>query len=235
MAKTRSQTKLQTSLPQSARTNTLSQNLKQKKNKTSSLPAVRDCCIKLTRIYVNKIDWKRIDVNKIDLSKCDLGFPKKTQAFGQKKLDSKGYNLRKKATPKPLLNPKPVSKSMNQIIASSNTALYTSRAMRMWDTIKKQKNIEIKKNAIVCARMAGHRPWPAKVTDFKRNGVMLKFYGTEEVGLVKKSEIVPINLCQEMISEYLKIPTNNVSTKTLLYHMSFVKGIKEVSCLNFNL
>lgn len=226
MAKTRSQTKIQTALPQSKRANKLSQNLKHKTTiKKSSLP--RDCCVKLMRIDVNGIDWKRIDVKKINLSKCDLGFPKIKKAFGQKKFDSKGYNLRKKAAPKPLPDPKP--KSMNQIIASSNTALYTSRAIRMWDAIKKKKNIAIEKNDVVCARMAGHRPWPSKVTDFKRNGVILKFYGTHEIGLVKKSEIVPINLCQEMISEYLKIPTNNVSTKTLLYHMSFIKATKEIS------
>lgn len=231
MAKTRSQTKHQREMPQ--RPN-LSRNLKHKKTmKKSNLPAViKNCSIKLTKIDVHRIDWNRFDIKQIDLSKIHLGFPKVEQALGQKKTGCKGYNLRKIATPKPEPILKPASKSMNKIVASSNVALYTSRAIRMWEALKKHNKVEIKENDTVCARMAGHRPWPSKVLQFKTNGVLMKFHGTGEIGLVKKAEILPINLCQDVIDEYLKIPRIGLSSKTLLYHMSFIKAAKEISCIN---
>lgn len=97
---------------------------------------------------------------------------------------------------------------------------------------KENPNALVKTSDIVCARMSGHRPWPAKVLEFKRNGTLLKFYGTGEIGTVKKSEIVPYKFCPEIIAEYLKVPIHNLCQRTQLYHLSFVKAIREVSCIN---
>lgn len=128
--------------------------------------------------------------------------------------------------------PKPI----NQIVALSQAALYTSKAVRIWEQIKKvvlTQKIQIKVNDIVCGRMAGHRPWPSKVVEFKRNGTQLHFFGSHDIGLVKKIEIVPIELCKEMIDTYLQVPVENLHIKTLSYHMSFIKAVREISS-NFN-
>lgn len=72
-------------------------------------------------------------------------------------LPSKRYSLRDKVTPVPV---KIQKKPLNQIIATSQAALFTSRAIRIWDNAKKlqAKKFELKIDDIVCARMAGHRP-----------------------------------------------------------------------------
>lgn len=210
---------------------------------------MKDCRVRLDRIDLTKINSTR----KIDLKPtAHLKFNFK-QNFVMKdcrvRLDrinlteinsicninsgEKSHNLRKRATIENLVTKK--VKPLNQIVAQSQAALFTSRAVRMWDALKKQctKNkIKIHENDVVCARMSGHRPWPSRVIEFKRNGVLLHFYGTNESGTVKKSEIVPLVLCQEMIAEYLYVPTRHLCSKTLSYHMSFIKSTREVSCIN---
>lgn len=116
-------------------------------------------------------------------------------------------------------------------MATSQAALFTSRAVRLWQVMKKDhKNlITLKIGDVVCGRMAGHRPWPAKIISFEKNGTQLHFFGTNETGCVKKSEIIPIEFCSTMIQEYLKVPTRDLCSKTLTYHMLFVKATKEVS------
>lgn len=206
MAKTRSQTRLQARSETASRTKRTA-NLKVNFKRNI---VMKDCRVRLDRIDLTKIN----SIYKIDLK-------------------GKSHNLRKRAKVVNVVT-KPI-KPLNQIVALSQAALYTSRAVRIWDTLKKQctKNmVKIQQNDIVCARMSGHRPWPAKVVEFKRNGVQLHFFGTNESGTVKKSEIVPWNLCQEMIGQYMHVPTRDLCTKTLMYHMSFIKSIREVSGIN---
>lgn len=230
MAKTRSQTKRQTEL---ARTKSRSLMLKKTIGKTHS-PAeiVQNCCVKLLRLDLHKIDCTQIYVHQIDLTKRNLGLTRMKKTVDQKKLDSKRYNLRKVTTAKPLQALKPVRRPMTQLIASSNAALHTSRAIRLWDELKKRKSVDLKMNDIVCARMSGHRPWPSKILEFKKNGVSLRFYGTHDIGLVKKSEILPIEICQDVLGEYMKISTNDLPTKSQLYHLSFIKAVKESACID---
>lgn len=118
------------------------------------------------------------------------------------------------------------------MIATSNAALHSSRAIRLWDELKKQKRVDLNVNDIVCARMAGHRPWPAKILEFKKNGVLLEFNGTHDIGIVKKSEILPIAMCRDVLQEFMKISTKELPVKSQLYHLSFIKGVKEASCID---
>lgn len=71
-----------------------------------------------------------------------------------------------------------------------------------------------------------------ELIEFRRNGAHVKFFGTNEVGTLKKTEIVPYELRQEMIDQYLQVPITDLCAKTLMYHMSFIKATKEVSCIN---
>lgn len=117
-------------------------------------------------------------------------------------------------------------------MATSQAALFTSRAVRLWEVLKKDKNkkvMELKIGDVVCGRMAGHRPWPAKIISFRKNGTELHFFGTNETGCIKKSEIMPIEFCSTVIQEYLKVPTRDLCLKILNYHMLFVKATREVS------
>lgn len=123
-------------------------------------------------------------------------------------------------------------KSLNQIVALSQMALQTSKAIRMWDILKKQfvsSKVNLIVGQIVSGRMSGHRPWPAKIESFERNGVLLKFYGTNERGVVKKAEIVPCEQCKEVLYQFLRVPISNIPSKTLNYHMSFIKACREIS------
>lgn len=202
MAKTRAQSRAENSKK-------LNANLKPNK-RVKTYVKLKECFIRLDRIDVNSF-----------------------QVLGSEKTE---YSLRKRASNPVVKIPKlKPEKKLNQIVALSQSALYTSRAARLWETIKKQydqQNVKIKIDDIVFARMAGHRPWPSKLIEFRRNGVHVKFFGTNEVGTLKKIEIVPYELCQEMIEQYLKVPIADLSARTLMYHMSFIKAIKEVSCFN---
>lgn len=128
------------------------------------------------------------------------------------------------------------TKNLKQIVALSQSALYCARAVRLWDQLKKNidKNIKFALNDIVCARMSGHRPWPAIISEFKKNGTVLKFFGSHDSGIVKKSEIVHFHLCKDIIAEYLKVPIADLCVKTLNYHLLFIKATKEVSCISQN-
>lgn len=195
-------------------------NFKSKKN-VSPIFKLKECVIRLTRINLAEVASTNIHFNNKPLS------------------SSLAYNLRNKSLPKNDRSVKCVlkrSKPLNQIVATSQAALYSARAMRIWDTVKKQciqNNISIKLNDVVCARMAGHQPWPSVVEKFKKNGVELKFFGTYEIGTVKKSEIAPLDLCKELVEEYLKISTSGLNSRTLLYHASFIKATREVGCIDY--
>lgn len=203
MAKTRSQSRRESVLPASV-SKSLSKNLKAKKpkSKNSKIPhEFPNCRVILTRLQPNEIS--------ILLS-------------GSKSEPKRVYEMRKRE-PK-LITVAESQKSMKQLVAVSQMALCTSRAIRLWDALKKQKDKDqLKIDDIVCARMAGHRPWPAKVISFQRNGVKLSFFGTHEEGVVKKSEIILYAICKEMLEQYLKVSVDHIPTKTLCYHMSFIK------------
>lgn len=187
-----------------------------------TLPVMKECRVRLTRIDLSKINLICPTEKGIDKSKENAHVEL-----------SKSYDLRKRTQKATVEIQIKKSKSVQQLVACSQAALYTSRAARLWELLKKEnphRNHPIKIDDIVCARMAGHRPWPAQITSFPRNGVQLKFFGTHDIGCVKKLEIIPYKFCQHVLEEYLKVPTTDLCTKTLMYHLSFLKGVKEVSC-----
>lgn len=210
MAKTRSQTRNE------ANKKKLAQNLKKtiKKNTlTIGKTVLKDCFIRLERIDSNVV------------------IKNKTIAKNAES-DVNGYNLRKKNLPVQLPAQKKQNppKSLSQIVAKHQSVLHTSKAIRIWDELKQRHlNASLLVDQIVCARMAGHRPWPAKVLKFQKNGTQLFFYGTNEIGIVKKAEIVSYRYCKDVIDEYLKVQLFGLCSKTLDYHMKFVKAVKEVS------
>lgn len=164
MAKTRSQSRRESSI--SSQSLSIQTNNKfKKKSKSKAIknpPEMKKCCIRLTRL----------DPNQINL------LQKNENLLKPNKIESKKYNLRTRSVASPIINKKP-KKSIQQIVAMSQSALYTSKAIRVWENTKKNEktnNVEIFVNQIVCARMSGHRPWPAKVDSFQRNGVSLTFF-----------------------------------------------------------
>lgn len=205
MAKTRSQTRKENASQLSMTKNKLTLNLKRKKTTIK----LKECVVKLDRIKLTGINFVGIVSQN------------KSSAVVSPSNDNAVVS----------------SKPLNQIVASSRAALHSARAMRMWDNIKKkciQTKTNIKLNDVVLARMAGFRPWPSVIEKFKKNGVEVRFYGTNQNGIVKKSEIAPYVFCKEMIGEYLKFPTTGLCTKTMLYHASYLKATREVSCIDWN-
>lgn len=208
MAKTRAQarknTATQSKLAQSLKKKTVKKNTLKKNTATIVCGVVlKECFIRLERVNL------------------------KAMMQSIKKEEVKSYNLRIKNTcaTKKIVQPR----SLNQIVAISQAALYTSKAIRIWDEVKKRHlKATLSIDQIVCARMSGHRPWPAKISKFQKNGTQLFFYGTDETGTVKRAEIVPYFSCKDVIDEYLKVPISDLSSKTLHYHMKFVKAVREV-------
>lgn len=214
MAKTRSQTRNQAPQKQTTRKNGVAKRKpKYSKAKQNNTPVLKECVVRL----------QRIDLKKYLNESCEAKqSPARTV-----------YKLRERKETQPPV--KMLPKSLQQLVASSQAALYTSRAVRMWDKLKKEisgsnKNV-LKVDDIVCARMTGHRPWPAKILSFKKNGTELHFFGTNNKGCVKKSDVILIDFCAEVIEEYLKVPKDDLCMKTLHYHMSFVKAAREISGL----
>lgn len=211
MAKTRSQSRTEQSC--SSLKPKLSQKLKQKKCK---LPVIRECYVILPRN--NTKDITLLSQNN-------------TQTH------TKSYNLRAKVVPTASAiteRKEKASKSLKQLVALSQAALYTSKAARLWEALKKQKRDKVQVNDIVCARMAGHRPWPGKVNSFSKKGTLIEFFGTHNSGYVKQTEIIPFHLCKDVLSEYMKVPIADLCVKTMSYHLSFTKAIREVSCTENN-
>lgn len=212
MAKTRSQTRNQI---QSKKTST---NLHYVSNGSKAIFVAKEFQIRINKLDISKLQHSLAETTPVSLS------------------NRPQYNLRQRnnsdqaAIQKNEVKP---MKSLNQIVAMSQAALYTARATRMWDQIKKQKENNFKLNVddIVVGRMAGHRPWPCKIIGIQKIGIKLSFFGTHDIGVIKKAEIVPFVHCKEMIDEYLKVPISDLSTRTLNYHLSFVKATKEVSCI----
>lgn len=118
-------------------------------------------------------------------------------------------------------------KTIMQLALQTQSALCSSRALRLWNILKKRPN-KIEVGQVVCARMSGYRPWPAKIEQMKKNGVLVRFYGTHDKGLVKRSELVPFELCKDVLYEYYSINSSSLCPKTLSYHNLFLKACAEV-------
>lgn len=58
-------------------------------------------------------------------------------------------------------------------------------------------------NDIVCARMSGHKPWPARIirlySKSSRMYAWVKFFGTFQVGEVYLKQCVPFVSCAELL------------------------------------
>lgn len=221
MAKTRSQSRRANE--HAIQTSSRENNKKKSKSKTTVFkvpPEMQKCHIRLIRLDPKKINFL-------------LNDEQSQPQFVDEKQPKKKYNFRSRSD-LPVFSTEKPKKSLKQIVAISQSVLYTSKAMRIWETIKKEakkNNVEIKCDQIVCARMSGHRPWPAKLESFQKNGILLKFFGTHEIGIVKRSEVIPYELCKEMLEQYLKVPICDLASKTLSYHMSFIKACTEIACI----
>lgn len=223
MAKTRSQSRRNNEIS-SQTSSTRSNNIKKSKVKTKEFKVpleMKTCRVRLLKLNQNQINLLMNGVNAEKTIKTEEKQPLKKYDF--------------RARPDvPVIATEKSKKSLQQIVALSQSALYTSKAIRIWDCVTKEakkNNVEIRVNQIVCGRMSSHRPWPAKLESFQKNGVLLKFFGTHELGIVKKSEIMPYESCVKVLEEYLKVPTGELASKTLSYHMSFVKACREVACI----
>lgn len=214
MAKTRAQTRKEESEKK------LAKNLKKKSTKKGTIrigeTVLKSCTIRLERIDLNTVN----NVNR--------NVPKNAEN-GTKKYDLRTKNLCSANNSQAKVVP---PKSIKQIVAISQAALHTAKAIRIWENIKKQHTKDILTvSQLVCARMSGHRPWPAKILKFQKNGIQLKFYGTNETGTVKRAEVVAYFPCKDVVDEYLKVPMSDLSSRTLDYHMKYIKAVKEVSCI----
>lgn len=212
MAKTRAQTRKESEKK-------LAKSLKKSVPKKNTIrigeTIIKSCTVRLERVDLKAVNDASQNVHK------------------QTENNTNNYNLRTKNSSNASDSQTKVvipAKSVKQLVAISKAALHTAKAIRIWDNIKKQHTKDVLTvDQIVCARMAGHRPWPSKILKFQKNGVQLLFYGTNETGIVKKAEIISYYSCKDVINEYLKVPKSDLSSKTLEYHMQFLKAVREVS------
>lgn len=206
MAKTRAQTRAQTRKKTEVTSNQIN-NFKKMK--------MKECCIRLDKLTPNQINEM---INKKTIKIC-VDKEKKT------------YELRKRVT-NPVISIQKPKKSINQIVAMSQSALHTSKAIRLWDKLKKQyekKPVHLYLDQVVCARMSGYRPWPAEIKSFEKNGVSVLFFGTYEKGLLRRADVLPYETCKEVIDEYLQIRISEASSNM---HVLFVKACRETSCID---
>lgn len=174
--KTRSQTRAETKLKSTATNRKIKKN-----NRIEKSHKIKECVVRLDRLNLNQI------ANLIETQTKDLITVETPR---------KRYTLRNRVKVTNEL-PTKEKKPLLQIVAMSQAALYTAKAIRIWDVIRKQSikdKVQLNVNQIVCARMSGHRPWPARVVSLEKNGIALKFYGTNETGTVKKSEVLPYDI-----------------------------------------
>lgn len=137
------------------------------------------------------------------------------------------YSLRKREIPKPSIETKKI-KSSGQIVPRSN--LFGAQAKNKWKKAQQQFKLSkeiLHEGLIVVAHMAGHRPWPGKITSFHKNGVEIRFFGSNNSGLVKKAEIIPFKYCSEVLLEYLKTQING-NAKDTMYQLMFNKACSEI-------
>lgn len=64
-------------------------------------------------------------------------------------------------------------------------------------------------NDIVCARMLGFKPWPARVVNIypKSKGIeaaWVEFFGTFQIGEVLRSNCIPFDSCRDLLLSYCK-------------------------------
>lgn len=87
--------------------------------------------------------------------------------------------------------PKP-AKSLNVII---------NDAWNKCKTEYRSSGLHIEHSTVVMAKMSGYSAWPGRIDDFTKNGkrAHVFFFGSNNSGSVDVSEIVPFELCSEMI------------------------------------
>lgn len=233
MAKTRSQTKKEIAERNKKESRTLNSDLKGRYN-------VKSCKIVLERIDYNelltKLEFKtdaQVAVESTDEKKMSKSsqLPENfnsTHVTPQSSSSSTDSPQNLEITANEIKKPKQNDK-FTQLVANTQFTLRSAKALRIWESLKKmQTNLNLKLNQIVCARMSGYRPWPGIVKKIKKNGIDIKFFGTNNIGPVKCSEILPFDLCGDMLFEYSCIQHDGLSAKSAMYQLSFEKACKEV-------
>lgn len=149
MAKTRSQSRCENVAPSKIASNSSQISKEKKKVHKPKKNQMKICRVSLIRLSATALERMIGDIENSSANK-----PPRSVENDQTR------SLRPRAPPK--IVEKVPKKALNQIVVLSQAALCTSKAIRIWDNLKKdQKMNEIKviEQDIVCARMAGRLHW----------------------------------------------------------------------------
>lgn len=195
--------------------------------KTRAQKIIEENAKKINRTsYSAMIRPFRIVLNRLILSDDPIPLNQNSQLEPLGTAQKTNYVLRQR---KPtIFVEKKKNRNNGQVALRSHSNIHGARAMKNWNAAKKivkQSKIQLTEGDIVIARMAGHRPWPGKIESFQKNGVEIIFYGTDDSGLVRKTEIVPFELCSDVLMEYIAIGRYEAQS---IYQIKFEKACKEV-------
>lgn len=98
------------------------------------------------------------------------------------------------------------SQSLERVKSKTMSEYVPRNSEKIWRQLIANE-IEVNINDIVCARMMGFKPWPARVVNVykKSKGLQaawVEFFGTFQVGEVLRSNCVPFLLCNSLLMSY---------------------------------
>lgn len=188
-----------------------------KKPKTIKKYNLKDCCVKLERINVEKYREKRSTYNidvKIRNDVCTVGGKKVILADGKRGINI-GLAIRLNEAIVTCCNLIETTERQNTLVKCQAKTL-NQLIDAEW---RKSKTVgeKIEIGHIVLAKMKGYTPWPGVVRSFTKNGkrAQLYFFGTDNSGTVDVDEIVGFDVGRET-TRLLLLRRINFFTKAVL-------------------
>lgn len=143
--------------------------------------------------------------------------------------------LRSRSAAVPILRTKEFNnKNKSRLVVAKNVSKSTNKVVdEAWERCKAINNSNQNKtfltvssfglNAIVMAKLKGHKPWPAQVLDFaEKSRVFVQFFGakeSEKFGFVNVGEITPFMNSTNVVRTILSTMKKNI--------LFFKKGVQE--------
>lgn len=191
---------------------------------------VRDCVIRLERL--SKMEYELYcDSHTIVTKSFDIKLKGNTAKINEKKHHSSNktfaFELKRHRNEMVLeFNVQPMRKITSRCVKKVETILPQKKEKTNQTTSKPAKSLNvmindawkkcktefkssgllIEQSTVAMAKMSGYSAWPARIDDFTKNGKRARvfFFGSNNIGSVDISEIVPFEFCREVIRLLLR-------------------------------
>lgn len=117
-------------------------------------------------------------------------------------IDPPKYNLRERIKKEEVPNKKKNKKTEANLQICT---LDRMPAVRLWEILKKENKIKVRKDLCCLAKMRTFSPWPAMVVQPDAKMTEVYFFGDGSTGKVPTNEIVPFENCLDIVKKYFKI------------------------------